>query len=91
VIDGEVARLLREAEQAALSMLRAHTDDLTALVDLLQEHETIDGSQVYQLLGRPVPGGPQSPLTAAHRSNGDSLPVAVHAHDTNGGSQPCLS
>jgi len=69
VIDSEVARLLREAEQAALFTLRAHTDRLDALADLLLEHETIDGAQVYGLVGRPIPGGPESPLTAIHSSS----------------------
>jgi cell division protease FtsH len=78
VIDSEVARLLREAEDAALVTLRGHVDRLDALADLLLEHETIDGAQVYELVGRPIPGGPESPLTATHRSNGDAVPAAAH-------------
>jgi cell division protease FtsH len=58
VIDTEVARLLREAEQRALSTLRAHRDALEALTSLLLERETIDGSDLYRLLGR-VPGQPE--------------------------------
>ena len=78
VIDNEVARLLREAEDAALVTLRTNTDRLDALTDLLLEHETVDGAQVYDLVGRPVPGGPESPLTATHRSSGDGVPAAAH-------------
>ncbi len=54
-IDAEVARLLREAEQRASELIRAHKDQLDELVALLLEHETVDGGQVYRIVGRPVP------------------------------------
>jgi len=57
VIDTEVARLLREAEQRALGTLRAHRDGLDRLTELLLERETVDGTDVYRILGR-VPGRP---------------------------------
>jgi cell division protease FtsH len=59
VIDGEVSRLLREAEEAAVSLLRAHRAELAALASLLIEKETVDGEEVYALVGRPVPEGRQ--------------------------------
>ncbi len=52
-IDNEVARLLREAERRATDMLEQHRKHLDRLVDLLVEHETVDGSAVYALLGVP--------------------------------------
>jgi len=55
VIDAEVARLLREAEGTAVSLIREHKDELCRLADLLLERETMDGEEVYRLLGRPVP------------------------------------
>ncbi|HTT54156.1 MAG TPA: ATP-dependent zinc metalloprotease FtsH [Streptosporangiaceae bacterium] len=55
VIDAEVSRLLREAEQHAVELLRDHHDELCALAGLLIEKETVDGDEVYRLLGRPVP------------------------------------
>ena len=55
VIDAEVARLLREAEGTAVSLIREHKDELCRLADLLLERETVDGEEVYRLLGRPVP------------------------------------
>jgi cell division protease FtsH len=55
VIDAEVARLLREAESTAVSLIREHKDELCRLADLLLERETVDGEEVYRLLGRPVP------------------------------------
>ena len=59
-VDGEVSRLLREAEERAVGLLRAHREELDALVALLLERETVDGSDVYRLaglrgqVGRPV-------------------------------------
>jgi cell division protease FtsH len=54
-IDTEVSRLLREAEQRAIELLRAHRADLNRLVELLLDQETVDGAAVYLLVGRPVP------------------------------------
>jgi cell division protease FtsH len=55
LIDAEVSRLLREAEQNAVGLIRAHRDMLAELVELLLEHETVDGTEVYRIAGRPVP------------------------------------
>lgn len=57
VVDAEVARLLREAEQRARELLGEHRDKLDRLTALLLEHETIDGDTVYELAGRPLPKG----------------------------------
>jgi cell division protease FtsH len=54
-IDSEVSRLLREAEQTAVDLLRSHRPQLEQLVSLLLEHETVDGSEVYRIVGKPVP------------------------------------
>jgi cell division protease FtsH len=54
-IDSEVARLLREAEESAVATIRAHHYELGQLVALLLETETVDGSDVYRIVGRPVP------------------------------------
>ena len=55
VIDGEVSRLVREAEQTAVTLIRTHQRDLDRLADLLVEKETVDGAEVYRLLGLSVP------------------------------------
>jgi len=52
-IDKEVARLLRQAEDRARELLGSHRSELDALVGLLLEMETVDGSEVYRLAGRP--------------------------------------
>jgi cell division protease FtsH len=48
-IDGEVSRLLRQAEERAVDLLKDHRAELDALVDLLLVRETVDGSDVYLL------------------------------------------
>jgi cell division protease FtsH len=53
VIDEEVAKLLRQAEERAVELLKTHRPELDALVDLLLQRETVDGSDVYRLAGRP--------------------------------------
>jgi cell division protease FtsH len=52
-IDGEVSKLLRQAQERAVSLLNAHRSELESLVALLLERETVDGSDVYRLAGRP--------------------------------------
>ncbi|HEY6497169.1 MAG TPA: ATP-dependent zinc metalloprotease FtsH [Trebonia sp.] len=52
-IDGEVSKLLREAEERAVNLLNANRGALDGLVNLLLERETVDGSDVYRLAGRP--------------------------------------
>jgi cell division protease FtsH len=67
-IDGEVARLLREAEQSAVALIRGHRAELGQLVELLLEKETVDGEAVYRIVGKPPPG---------HRP--EELAIAPHA------------
>jgi cell division protease FtsH len=52
-IDKEVSRLLRQAEERAIALLRDHRPELDSLVSLLLEKETVDGADVYRLAGRP--------------------------------------
>ena len=54
-IDAEVSRLLREAEQSAVTTIRSHHYELGQLVALLLETEIVDGADVYRIVGRPVP------------------------------------
>jgi cell division protease FtsH len=70
-IDREVSRLLREAEERAIELLKAHRAELDALVGELLEKETVDGRDVYRLTGQPdrsatVP--PVPPITVAPRA-----------------------
>ena len=69
LIDEEVSRLLQEAERSATQCLTDNREHLDRLVDLLIERETVDGEDVYELVGRPMPGHhePSLPIPA-HRA-----------------------
>ena len=64
-IDREVANLLRQAEKRATELLTGHRAELDALVGLLLENETVDGSDVYRLAGRPDRSAAAPPVPAA--------------------------
>ena len=64
-IDREVARLLREAEKQAVDLIGSHRGELRQIVGLLLEHETIEGSDVYRIAGRPVPEHGPDDMTIA--------------------------
>jgi cell division protease FtsH len=57
-IDDEVAELLRRAERDATEKLEMHHDVLDALIARLVALETVDGPEVYELAGRPLPQDP---------------------------------
>jgi cell division protease FtsH len=52
-IDKEVAALLRQAEERAVALLKAHRGVVDSLVSTLLELETVDGAEVYRLAGQP--------------------------------------
>ncbi|XP_024534572.1 ATP-dependent zinc metalloprotease FTSH 11, chloroplastic/mitochondrial [Selaginella moellendorffii] len=49
-IDAEVVRLLKEAYERAKCLLRKHEDDLHALARALLENETLNASQIKEIL-----------------------------------------
>jgi cell division protease FtsH len=67
-IDREVARLLREAETTAVDLISSHRTELGKIVDLLLEHETVDGDAVYRIAGRPMPEHTPDDLAIAPRA-----------------------
>ncbi|MFF9077041.1 ATP-dependent metallopeptidase FtsH/Yme1/Tma family protein, partial [Streptomyces sp. NPDC014872] len=50
IVDEEVARLLRQAEERAITLLRGHRPALERLAGELVTHETVDGSVVLDVL-----------------------------------------
>jgi cell division protease FtsH len=50
IIDEEVQKLLREADQRAYELLRTHRHDLDKLVESLLEKEELDRSEIEELL-----------------------------------------
>ena len=62
VVDEEVATLLRQAEDRATAMLSGHRDALERLTELLLERETVDGTDVDQVLAAsPANTNPSAP------------------------------
>jgi cell division protease FtsH len=70
VVDEEVAKLLREAEGRATALLSDHRDALDRLTDLLLERETVDGTDVDEVLGR-IPGQRQPIGATGHTATTD--------------------
>jgi cell division protease FtsH len=69
VIDEEVAKLLKEADQRAAVTLTDNRDLLDALTELLLERETVDGTDLDRILGR-IPGDRAPVGAASHRATG---------------------
>ncbi len=92
VIDAEVAKILREQEERALKLLTLHRSGLEAVAHALLERETLDGSEVAQLVdaahGKPVHGNgsAQVPHFTGKTVNGSSAPVAGSSADNGSGS-----
>jgi cell division protease FtsH len=83
-IDSEVARLLREAEERAVALIRSHRAELDQLVSLLLEHETVDGAEIYRIVGKPVPEGRTGELTMSPHNT----PAPVHGATAVAQGQP---
>jgi cell division protease FtsH len=85
VIDQEVGRLLREAEQRAVTLIRTHQGDLDRLADLLVDKETVDGNEVYRILGLPVPEHqPEGQQIAPGRAAASPAPAPAPAAAASG-------
>jgi cell division protease FtsH len=70
-IDEEVAQLLRDAEARASELIATHRESFDRVVDLLLEHETIDGEALMAIVGpKPVatkvPRQPSPEVSAGH-------------------------
>jgi cell division protease FtsH len=51
IVDAEVRRIVDEAHDATVSLLRDHRDQLDSLVDALLERETLDEDEAYAAAG----------------------------------------
>jgi cell division protease FtsH len=86
-IDGEVSKLLRQAEERAVNLLTTHRSELSSLVNLLLEKETVDGSDVYRLTGQPDRSASLSnpPVTVApHPASGDTTEAGAGVTSSDG-------
>lgn len=59
LVDEAVRRLVADAHEEVVALLRDHRSQLDALADALLEHETLDQADAYAAVG--------IPLTAAER------------------------
>jgi len=50
-VDEAVHKLLRNAEEHALKVLREHRDNLNKLIDMLEQHETLHKEEIEECLG----------------------------------------
>lgn len=67
MIDMEVQRIIKEAEQSAVELLTQYRDRMAALVNALLESEDLEREQVEKILGErpfPQPSGASSPDTS---------------------------
>jgi cell division protease FtsH len=89
VIDEEVERILRDAEEWSQRILTDYRHSLDLIARALLEHETIDGAEVQRLteLGRPGGGGGGSPTvpTGDPGGHGDAAVPAVGSDDPSSG------
>ncbi len=74
-IDKEVSRLLREAEHRATDLLATHRHALDRLVCLLEERETVDGTDVYAILDSDPARRPGIITTPTDVHNGVPVPA----------------
>jgi cell division protease FtsH len=88
-IDKEVSRLLRDAEQHATGLLRAHEAELDQLANLLVDQETVGGEEVYRLLGLTPPERiDDAPTVAPHRAGTAPRAAAPLATDHQAAAHP---
>jgi cell division protease FtsH len=52
LIDEEISRILREADERAIGLLQEHRDDLERLTELLIEKEVLSDSEIEALIGK---------------------------------------
>jgi len=75
LIDEEVQRLLREADQRAYELLVKHRPELDKLVEALVQDEEMDREQVEKLLGISKPLSAKGKLEAGFNSAAMSNPI----------------
>ncbi|HEY4465536.1 MAG TPA: ATP-dependent zinc metalloprotease FtsH, partial [Streptosporangiaceae bacterium] len=85
VVDQEVSRLLREAEENATELLRSHESELDRLAELLMQEETVDGEAVYRLFGMSPPEDHEpAAVLAPHRAAAADGPAPPRPAESTG-------
>ena len=65
LIDAEVRRIVNEAHDETVAMLREHRSSLDSLAEALLEHETLDQDEAYAAAGIAAAGAPDERPAAA--------------------------
>jgi cell division protease FtsH len=93
LVDGEVRRIVTEAHDEVVALLRENRERLDALAQALLEHETLDEDDAYAAAGVPAPrqvdplgGDRRSPPVAVAKGGGGVPPSSRAAASSTGGS-----
>jgi len=66
IIDEEVARILREADEHAYRLLDEHRDELERLTESLIEREVLTAAEITELIGKRTRANGQTSVSRAH-------------------------
>jgi cell division protease FtsH len=66
IIDEEVARILREADDHAYRLLEEHRDELERLTEALVEREVLTEAEITELIGKRLSLQDEPPVSRAH-------------------------
>ena len=73
LIDEEVGRILREADDRAYRLLEEHRDELERLTEALIEREVLSVAEIEELIGKRPTDDPETVGTRAPRRRGRRL------------------
>ena len=78
IIDEEVARILREADDRAYRLLEEHRDELERLTEALIEREVLTVAEIEELIGKRAPAPIREPAVSGRRGRRlDRQPVVT--------------
>jgi cell division protease FtsH len=66
IIDEEVARVLREADEHAYRLLEEHRDELERLTEALVEREVLTEAEITELIGKRVGSNSEASVSRTH-------------------------
>jgi cell division protease FtsH len=77
IIDEEVSRILREADERAYRLLEQHREELEKLTEALIEREVLTDDEIEELIGKRPEVDPET--------NGKATPTRAEPRHTEGG------
>jgi cell division protease FtsH len=76
IVDRAVRDMVENALKQAIEITTTHRDKLESLVKALMERETLDGPEVIEIWGQPVPEDPEAGMAPQHTQAGDAVPTS---------------